>query len=297
MTPTGSCEDIFGNTYVADYGSNRIRRVDAATGIITTIVNGTGSHGYAGDGGPALTARTSNPSAVFFDPSSPGAGHLYFSDANNNVVRMVDLNTGIISTVAGNGTAGFSGNFVMANTAQLRSPGSLYIAPNGMMYICDRGNHAVRQMHLVRKVISTVAGTGVAGFSGDGDVSTSAQLSNPQGVWADAAGYIYIADAGNNRVRKIAPTGAPVTPRGNVGNMAQQVSIFPNPANGVINISTGADMIDATYTIFTVTGAQVLNGSISGTTGTVSLAGLAAGTYSIRLQSGSNEVTEKVIVQ
>lgn len=297
MTPTGSCEDIFGNTYVADYGSNRIRRVDATTGIITTIVNGGGTHGYSGDGGLAISARTSNPSAVFFDPSSPGAGHLYFSDANNNVVRMVDLNTGIISTVAGTGTAGFSGNFVLANTAQLRNPGSLFIAPNGMMYICDRGNNAVRQMHLVRKVISTVAGTGVAGFSGDGDISTSAQLSNPQGVWADAAGYIYIADAGNNRVRKIAPTGAPVTPRGNVGNMATQVTLYPNPANGVVNIATGADMVDATYTVYTVTGAQVLNGSISGTTGTVSLAGLAAGTYSIRLQSGSNEVTEKIIVQ
>lgn len=296
MTPTGACEDVFGNTYVADYGSNRIRRVDAATGIITTIVNGGGAHGYTGDGGPAVTARTSNPSAVFFDPSSPGAGHLYFSDANNHVVRMVDLNTGIIITVAGSGTAGYSGNFVLASTARLRNPGSLYINNSGMMYICDRGNHAIRQMHLVRKVISTVAGTGVAGFSGDGDISTSAQLNNPQGVWADAAGYLYVADAGNNRVRKIAPAGTPTTPRSSVDNM-QQVSVFPNPANGVINITTGADMLDATYTIFTVTGAQVLSGSISGTTGTVYLTGMAAGTYSIRLQSGKNEVTQKVILQ
>ncbi len=301
MTPNGSCEDIYGNTYIADYGSNRIRRVDAATHIITTIVNGTGATGYAGDGGLAMDAKTSHPSAVFFDPTSPGQGHLYFSDANNHVVRKVDLNTGIITTVAGiGGAAGYTGNWGLATDAKLRNPGNLFIDNAKNMYICDRGNHAIRKMNLERHVISTVAGTGTAGFSGDGDISTYAQLSSPQGVWVDNSGNMYIADAGNNCIRKVTLGVTPTTPRatgtGINGSTAGNVRMYPNPTDGIAKINVTEDYVNAAVSVMNVTGQVVASTVLDGQYGTLDLTTLPAGTYTITLKASGKKHVEKLTI-
>lgn len=302
MTPYGACEDNYGNTYIADWGSNRIRRVDAATGIITTIVNATGAHGYAGDGGAALDARTSGLSAVFVDPASPGAGHLYFSEANNNVIRKVDLNTNTITTVAGiAGSAGYTGNWGYATAAKLRSPGSIFIDNTSTLYFCDRGNNVVRAFNLVRKVIYTVAGNGTAGFSGDEGSSEFAQLNNPYGVWVDNAHNMYIADANNQRIRKVTLgtfTTLPKQSGGGVSGAADGIiKVYPNPAHGSFNISVSEDYTNATISILNVLGQEVYNGVLTNQMGQVDLTTVPAGTYTLILNNGSNKHVEKLTLQ
>lgn len=302
MTPVGSCEDNFGNTYIADYGSNRVRMVNAATGIISTIVNASGAHGYTGDGGLALDAKLQSLGAVFIDPSSPGAGHLYIADAGANVIRKVDLNTSIITTVAGTGVAGYSGNWDLATNAKLRNPGSIFIDAHKNLFFCDRGNNVVRKFNIERKVISTVAGNGTLGFSGDGDASVYGQLNNPMGVWVDNAGDMYIADAGNNRIRKVSVSGvSPITPKGNAGSISgasgETVMVYPNPANGLFNISVGETYANTSVTVLNVLGQQVYNGTLAGQMAQVNLAGMPAGTYTLMLGSGSTQHIEKLTIQ
>jgi len=307
MTPAGACQDLAGNTYLADYGCNKIRRIDGATGIITTIVNGTGSFGYTGDGGLGITAKLSRPTAVFVDPTSPGNGHLYISDAGNNVVRKLDMNTGIITTIAGTGVAGYSGNGGKAINAKLRNPGNLFIAADKSMYICDRGNHVIRKMNVERGIISTVVGNGTIGFSGDGEVPTFAQLNDPQGVWVDNSGRIYIADAGNQRIRMVAPLGdagsatSPVTPKieSGVSNVlnAADVKVFPNPSNGVFTIATGTDYANSSVVISNVVGAQVYSTTLTDAKAEINLSSLPSGVYNVTLKSTTGTHTEKVTIK
>lgn len=311
MTPAGSCEDLAGNTYIADKGSNRIRRVDALTGIVTTIANGTGTFGYSGDGGPAINANFSGPSAVFFDPTSPGLGHLYLSDGGNNVIRKIDLNTGRITTVAGTGVAGYSGNGSIATMAKLRNPGNLFIDNSGNMFVCDRGNHSIRKIVLSSGRISTIAGTGVAGFSGDGDVSTNARLKDPQGVWMTSTGYMFIADAGNQRIRVIAPKtgtgygfiggsstiGAPKSDPISTVLTANEVRIFPNPSNGIFTVATGVDNANASVTVLNVVGEQVYGATLTSQQSDINLSNQPAGIYTVIVKSNVGTHNQKITIQ
>jgi trimeric autotransporter adhesin len=305
MTPSGSCEDNMGNTYIAD-GSNRIRRVDALTGIVTTIANGTGAYGYTGDGGPAIDARFARPTAVIFDPASPGLGHLYVSDGNNNVVRKIDLNTNIITTVAGTGVAGYSGNGYIATLAQLRNPGNLFIDSHRNLFICDRGNNTVRKLLLNRGVIFGVAGNTSMGFAGDGGHSLDAKLNDPEGVWVDAMDRIYIADAGNQRIRMIVPGGTyggtePTTPKP-IGSLnssigADEILVFPNPSNGMFNIQLGENNTDATISVFNVVGELVYNSAITSTNAEINLSNRAPGIYTAIVKSAAGTKTQKLTIQ
>jgi len=196
--PGGVTLDGAGNLYIADYGNNRVRVVNALTGIITTMA-GTGTAGYSGDGGLATSAKLNGPSGLVVD----GSGDLYISDYSNNRVRMVNLATGIITTVAGTGTAGYNGDGVLATSAELDTPAGLAVDGGGNLYIVDGGNHRVREVDAATGVITTVAGNGNAGYSGDGGPATGAGMS-PNGIAVDAAGDIYIAEE-IYRLRKIDP--------------------------------------------------------------------------------------------
>jgi YVTN family beta-propeller protein len=196
-TPYGITVDAAGNLFIADLYNHRIRRVDAATHVITTIA-GLGSSGYSGDGGPAASAELNQPTGVAVD----GAGNLYIADADNNVVREVDARTGIITTVAGNGTAGFSGDDGPATNAQLFFPFRVALDGTGNIYITDSSS-AIRKVDAVTHLITTVAGNGSPGFSGDGGMATEAQLNEPRGLALDAGGSLYIADYFNTRIRKV----------------------------------------------------------------------------------------------
>jgi hypothetical protein len=193
--------DGAGNLYIVDSTNHAVRMVNAATGIISTIAGVGGVQGYAGDGGPATQALLAYPSGVAFD----GDHMLYISDTGNNAIRRVDLTTGIITTFAGTGAAGFGGDGGPATSALLNSPWAIALAGDGSLYIADLLNNRVRKVS-VGGVISTAAGTGVLGFSGDSGPAAQAQLNVPAGVAVDVAGNLYVADSGNQRLRKVNAT-------------------------------------------------------------------------------------------
>ncbi len=185
----------------------RIRHVDSA-GIITTVA-GTGVAGYSGDNGPATQAQLRGAHGVVLSPD----GSFYIADTGNHCIRRVSP-TGIITTIAGTGTAGFGGDGGPAGQAQLNNPVRVAIGPDESIYLTDTGNHRIRRVG-PDGIITTVAGTGVAGFNGDGGVATQAQLSSPSGIAVGPDGTLYVTDTGNNRVRRVSSEGIITTVAGN----------------------------------------------------------------------------------
>jgi trimeric autotransporter adhesin len=203
--PEGIAIDGVGNWFIGDAGNNRLRRVDAATRVIANFA-GNGGLNYTGDNIPAVGAGLSRPSGLATD----AAGNLFIFDSGNNRIRRVDAATGVITTVAGNGTAGYSGDGGLATRAQLNVGNTSNNPPNGIavdrlgnLFIADSGNNRVRRGDAGTGVISTVAGTGVAGFSGDGGLARRARLNNPTGVAIDTAGNLLIVDSFNGRIRRV----------------------------------------------------------------------------------------------
>jgi sugar lactone lactonase YvrE len=201
-SPSGVAVDAAGNLYIADDGNDRVRRV-SVSGTITTLAGGS-----VQDGGPAVSANLDSPFGVAVD----AAGNLYIADTSNNRVRRVSV-SGVITTVAGTGSPGFSGDGGPATNAQLASPSGVAVDAAGNLYIADNGNSRVRRVS-VSGVITTVAGTGMYGFSGDGGPATNAQLKSPFGVAVDSVGNLYIADPYNHRVRKVSVSGVITTVAG-----------------------------------------------------------------------------------
>jgi hypothetical protein len=203
--PAGVSTDASGNFYIADYASNTIRKVTVATGILATVA-GSDSQGYAGDGGPATGAKFYGPQYGAED----AAGNIYIADQVNCRIRKVTVATGILSTVAGNGVCGFSGDGGAATNAALFDPYGVAVDASGNLYIADTYNHRIRKVN-ASGTISTIAGNGVGGYNGDNMAATSAELHYPWGVSVDASGNLYIADWYNERVRKVTAAGTITT--------------------------------------------------------------------------------------
>src|SRR5438876_1134763 len=199
IQPLSVAVDPGGNVYIADGGSNRILKVNT-TGIISTIA-GNGKKGFNGDGGPATSASLYYPSGVAVDP----AGNVYIADAGNLRIRKVDT-AGTISTIAGNGKEGFSGDGGPAASAELTFPVGVAVDPAGNVYIADEGSNSIRKVN-TSGIVSTIAGNDTQGFSEDGGPATSASLNDPRGVAVDPTGNVYITDRGNNRIRKVNTAG------------------------------------------------------------------------------------------
>jgi uncharacterized protein (TIGR03437 family) len=202
--PQGVAVDKSGNLYIVDRGNQRIRMVNASSGIISTIA-GSSTTGYSGDGGPAAQATFNLPSSIAIDAS----GNLYIADTNNWAIRRIST-SGIITTVAGNGQYGYGGDNGQATKAKLAGPTGVAVDASGNLYIADSGNERIRYVNS-SGVIATIAGTGVAGFSGDGSAATAARFSNPVAVALDASGNVYVADLDNNRIRRFALGGTVTT--------------------------------------------------------------------------------------
>ena len=260
-SPRGVAADGAGNLFIADTGNHRIRKVDSV-GVISTVA-GTGEEGFSGDGGPAVQAQT-HPHDVAVD----GAGNLFIADYWNHRIRKVD-SAGVITTIAGTGEFGFSGDGGPAVQAQLSSPRGVAVDGAGNLFIADLGNHRIRKVD-ASGVITTVAGTGVLGFGGDGGPAVQAQLYSPFDVVVDGAGNLFIADTDNHRIRKVDASGVITTVAGTGvlgfgGDGGPAVQAQLNESRGLAVDSAGnlfiADSrndrirkVDATGTIITIAG-------------------------------------------
>ena len=214
--PTSVASDAAGNLFISDNSNNRVRRIDAITNIITTVA-GNGTPGTTGDGGPATAASLNGPGMALVD----GSGNLFIADGSNRI-RRVDAISGIIDHRRGNGVAGFSGDGGSAFAAQLNfSQGeSFSIDSSGNLVIADTSNNRIRRVDAVTGIITTIVGNGVPGFAGDGGNALNAELFLPTGVVADAFGNLFIADLGNNRVRRVEAATRTISTIAGNGNFA-----------------------------------------------------------------------------
>ncbi len=400
--PAAVATDASGNVYVADKNNHRVRKIDAATGNISTVV-GTGAYGYSGMGGDAALATIKNPSALYFDnlgnlfvcdnfndivfkvdagthaihnhcgeghqgntgdggdanlartciPDGVGGdnsgniyvldignhrirkvnssnivstfagtfigpyanpvpvaaasfgtmsgicadnlGNLYVADGGNHIVRKIDMASGMVRTIAGTyGIGGYAGDGGAANSALLRNPKTLFLTEEGFLFICDPTANVVRVVNQQTGIISTLAGNGSMGFSGDGGAPNAASLNQPTGIWEDpATGKIYIADAGNQRVRVITGSAYKTATMGNSSTATDKVSVFPNPSNG--NFTVATDAANATMEIYNIAGEMVQSGTLTNGQNTVSLK-QPAGTYTVKVNSTSGTDVQKITI-
>lgn len=204
--PTHVVFDRTVNLYVTDAGNERIRKINALTYAITTVA-GNGTAGFSGDGGLATSAELDFPDGVAIDSN----GNLFIGDALNNRIRELTIATGDIATVAGDGAGGYSGDGGAATNAELDFPSRPFIDSAGDIYIADYKNNRIRKVNAATGIITTIAGNGTPGYSGDGGKATSAELNGPLSLALDASGVLYIADTGNERIRAVNTTANPIT--------------------------------------------------------------------------------------
>lgn len=203
--PVSVSLDTAGNIYIAEYAGKTVRKITAATGIITTVAGG-GSSGL-GDGGLATAAELTGPDDAVVD----AAGNLYISDYDVNRIRKVTATTGIITTIAGTGGYGFSGDLGLATAAEFQSPGYIALDGDGNVYVADYNNNRIRKITASTGIITTVAGTGARASSGDGAAATAAELKGPWAIEFNTAGDLFIADYDGHSIRKVTGLGAPFT--------------------------------------------------------------------------------------
>ena len=288
--PVSVSVDSAGNIYVVDELNNAIRRVTPA-GIITTVA-GNGIAGYKGDGGPATAAELTTPTEVAFD----SLWNMYISDDDNRI-RKVDVNTGIITTVAGTGGESFSGDGGPATAAEIDGPVGITLDKAGNLFIVDNDNSRIREVYASTGIINTVVGSGATGFAGDSGAATAAAMDLPYYMKLDGYHNLYFVDGGNNRVRMV--TG--VTGIQSITNGIQDIFVYPCPASTYLNISsTGIFEKGTTISLHSILGQCIWTKDISlGTrTLTVPVSNLTSGIYLISIHNSTGTtVTKKVMVQ
>jgi hypothetical protein len=290
--PVGLCLDKAANIYITDYENNRIRKVDASTGIISTVAGiGTAGYlggfvGYSGDGGLAINAQFSGTYQVFADST----GNLFICDQWNHAIRKVNASTGIITTIAGTGTAGYTGDGGLATKAQLNQPCGVYVDKQENVFIAEYGDGVIRRIDGITGIISTVAGTGTLGFSGDGGPATNAKLRCGD-VFLDQYGHVFIADEDNNRIREVFDSATVSVP---ILTSAPKIEVYPNPANEELNI-TGIKQ-NTTFRLQNVTGICVLQGAFEKGDNKLLMRNLMPGIYILEMTGidGQRNITRVV---
>ena len=278
--PTGVAVDSFGNVYFSS--SQRIHKIDPAG--MMTLVAGTGTGGYSGDGFAATLARLYDPRGIVVDDG----GNIYIADFSNSCIRKVDP-AGIISTIAGTDTAGYNGDNIQATAAQLNKPSAVTIDRVGNIYIADMFNYSVRKI-VPSGIISTVAGTRVMGGAGVGGPATAAQLNRPRGVAVDRSGNLYIGDSQNNHVKKVSGSFLSVLelPK------EMELIIYPDPASRTINFKSNTPVDQ--LTIYDLSGKLIVRyNDIKGTS--VSLPDdIANGVYVLQVTAPGKSTVKQIVI-
>jgi DNA-binding beta-propeller fold protein YncE len=239
-----------GDVLVADTMNNRVCRIDTRTGMFT-VVAGTGEKGFAGDGGPAVKARFGNIYCAALDPQGE---RLYLADLDNRRVRMVNLQTGVVLTVAGNGNKGVPEDGTDAVRAPLIDPRAVAVDASGNLFILERGGHALRVVDRQGK-IRTIAGTGKAGATGDGGDARMATLNGPKHLCIDLDGNVIIADTENHLIRKVFLTEGKIVrvagtgKKGSAGvggpplevELNQPHGVYVHPATGILYVADSSN--------------------------------------------------------
>ena len=275
-SPAGLYVDQAGNIYISDIDNNNIRKV-TRNGIISTIA-GIGTLGYSGDGGIATNAQFSAPTKAILDNS----GNIIIADGNNNVLREIGVETGIINTIAGNGPAGYSGDGGLAINALLNGPYGIIIDKQNNIFFAEYGNGTIRRIDGITKIITTVAGCGVSGYAGDGGPATDAKLI-PEDVTIDQYGVMYIADYENNRIRAV------YNPKLGFSNIQSEnkINIYPDPAQNEITIENAEN---SKLKILNLLGQEIISRDFISKKESVNINSLMAGTYLINIVSPIGEL-------
>ena len=284
-TPNDLAIDKKGNIFIAD-GNDRIRRVDATTGNISTVA-GTGTPGYSGDGGLATAAELGAMSAIALD----SFGNIYFQTGLARIRKIISA-TGIITTLVGNDTCGYSGDGGIAIDAGICAANGIYVDNGGSVYFADATNSVIRCISGATGVISTIAGNHTYGFSGDGGLATKAQLNGASDVSLDALGNIYICDYGNQVIRKITNS----TTVNNV-SMEAEIGLYPNPTTGIINLTLPAAVKNAAVSIYNMVGQQVVNTVCDGNPTSINMSNQPAAVYYVRITVGDDVMVRKVVME
>jgi hypothetical protein len=278
--PSGVTVDANGNLFIADQRNQRIRKV-ATNGIITTVA-GNGYNAGSGDGGAATNAGLCYPAGVAVD----ACGNLFIADWLDQRIRKVSTN-GIITTVAGNGTYYYSGDGGAATNAGLSFPSGVAVDANGNLFIADNGNNVIRKVS-ANGIISTVAGNGYGapsssgGYSGDGGAATSAELNVPTGVAVDACGNLFIADNGNNVIRKVANYPA------NQPSLIVNSISTNNAGTYFVIVTSSSGSVTSSPAALTITGAAPQWMTLTAISGGVQLQFTGTPNYPYILESATN---------
>ena len=286
--PTSVAADIAGNVYIADNLNSRVRKVDT-TGIITTIA-GNGLTSFSGDGGPAINAEL-DARSVAVDNS----GNIYIADYSSGRIRKIN-NAGIIHTIAGTGSLGYTGDGGPATVAQLYYPTGVAVDRYHNVFIADEGDNCVRSINN-EGIITTIAGNGTIGNSGNGGPATAAKLNAPITILADDADNVYIADIFSNVVREISAYNNHTSLLNEY--TGHTMKIWPKPANGFFNLYVSSLVNEPVEIILTRTnGQQVMKTMGETNTGMVITTGIVSpGCYMITTHAKEWSCTEPVTIR
>ncbi len=289
-SPYGISLDSYGNLFIADNENNVIRKVTAGTGKITTVA-GDSIAGYNGDDSAAIVSQLNYPTGVVSD----AFGNIYIADWGNNRIRRVDAITGIISTVAGNGSAGYSGDSSAALSAQLNMPYAVALDKNNNLYIIDNINNVIRKVINASGIIITIAGNGTSGYSGDDLPATLAQLNLPSGIAFDPAGNLYIADAGNNRVREVNNI---VSSLKELSAGTRDVGIFPNPCGDyfIVSLAPGLSGEHPILEVFDINGKSIQRQLLQQDKMIIDTSHLGNGFYSLLITTGEAVSVKRLVI-